>query len=116
MISFIDTLRSSVIATYATEFATPGSVRFATGKTDTLPSGDAIVHTNLQPADGKPVTLDYIVKARGPEFKIVNVLAEGVSDLALRASQYDAAMKAQGFEALLEKLKAQNQELRSRCK
>ena len=114
--AFIATLRASVIGTYATEFATPDSVRFTTGKTDTLANGDAIVHTTLTPTKGKPVTLDYVLKARDGGYQVVNVLAEGVSDLALRASQYDALMKGQGFAALQEKLLAQNKELRSRCK
>lgn len=115
--AFLETMRTSVISTYATEFAKPGAVSFTTIGSEILPSGDALVHTTLKPGvGGPPVSLDYVLKARGSDYKVVNVLAEGVSDLALRASQYDSLMKAEGFAALMTKLDAQNQEMRSRCK
>lgn len=109
---FTSTLRSSVITTYAVEFDTPNSVRFSPSKADDANASETTVHSTLSPAKGSPVTLDYLVK----NGRIVNVLAEGVSDLALRASQYDAVMKNGGFEPLMSKLTAQNTELRSRCK
>jgi len=45
----------------------------------------------------------------------VNVLADGVSDLALRATQYDSLFKSQGFEALMSKLYQQTRQLKARC-
>lgn len=112
---FTTTLRSSVVSTYATEFSKPGSVKFETGKTDTLPGGDVVVHARLLPAEGDPVSLDYVLKQNGERWQIVNVLAEGVSDLALRATQYDGIMKADGFDALIKKLESQTQAQKARC-
>lgn len=108
-------LRRSVLITYATEFATPGSVRFSTGDSETLANGDRVVHATLQPAQGQAVTLDYQLKPRGEGWQVVNVLAEGVSDLALRSSQYDGLMKAQGFPGLMAGLDQQTQKIRNRC-
>ncbi len=114
--AFSAALRVSVITTYATEFATPGSVSFATDAAETLPNGDALVHSTLTPREGSAISLDYVLRPRGERWQVVNVLAEGVSDLALRASQYDGLMKTQGFDALLARLEAQTQQLRARCK
>lgn len=112
---FVAALRRSVVTTYATEFATPGSVRFSTGSSETLANGDAVVHASLVPARGQPVTLDYQLKPRGERWQVVNVIAEGVSDLALRASQYDGLMKTQGLPGLLTRLDEQTRQLRARC-
>ena len=112
---FTAALRRSVLTTYATEFSTPGSVSFSTGASDSLANGDSVVHATLTPARAAPVTLDYQLKPRGERWQVVNVIAEGVSDLALRATQYDGLMKSQGFDGLLSKLDSQTQQLRSRC-
>lgn len=114
--AFTAALRRSVVSTYATEFASPGAVQFATGKSETLANGDALVHTTLTPRGGSAITLDYVLKARGEGWQVVNVLADGVSDLALRATQYDGLMKTQGFAALMGKLDAQTAQLLARCK
>ncbi|MDO9453947.1 MAG: ABC transporter substrate-binding protein [Stagnimonas sp.] len=113
---FAAALRTSVVTTYATEFATPGAVRFATGNSSVLASGDALVHTTLTPSDRSAITLDYVLKPRGERWQVVNVLADGVSDLALRATQYDGTLKSEGFEALMGKLDAQTKALKARCK
>jgi len=114
--TFAAALRTSVITTYATEFSQAGSVQFTIGTTETLASGDAVVHAVLIPRQGSPVTLDYVLKPRGESWQVVNVLAEGVSDLALRATQYDGLIKDQGFEALIARLDAQTQKLKGRCR
>jgi len=112
---FTAALRQSVITTYATEFSEAGAVVFRTGTSETLANGDALVRTTLSPREGAPVSLDYILRPREKGWQVVNVLAEGVSDLALRASQYDSLMKADGFEALMARLATQTQQLKARC-
>ena len=112
---FTAALRRSVLTTYVTEFSSPGSVRFSTGTSESLANGDSLVHATLSPAKAAPVTLDYQLKRRGEQWQVVNVIAEGVSDLALRATQYDGLMKEAGFDGLLSRLDSQTQQLRNRC-
>lgn len=113
--AFTAALRRSFGSTYATEFASPGSIEFATGKSEMLGNGDALVHTSLTPKGSSAITLDYVLKPHGSEWRVVNVLADGVSDLALRATQYDGLMKSQGFDALMARLEQQTQALKARC-
>lgn len=113
--AFTVALRDSVLTTYATEFASPGAVSFSTGETETLGNGDALVHATLSPKNGAPVSLDYQLRPRDGGWRVVNVLAEGVSDLALRASQYDALIKKDGLPALMARLDSQTRQLRGRC-
>lgn len=112
---FTAALRGSVVSTYATEFAQPDAVSFVTGNTDAQPNGDAVVHATLAPRQGHVIALDYVLREREGRWQIVNVLAEGVSDLALRATQYDGLMKSQGFAALMAKLDEQTAKLKARC-
>jgi len=113
--TFTTALRRSVVTTYATEFASPAAVTFATGSSEAMSNGDALVHSTLTPKGGQAITLDYVLKPRGEHWQVVNVLADGVSDLALRATQYDGLMKSQGFEALIGKLETQTGQLMARC-
>lgn len=113
--AFTAALRRSFSTTYATEFSSPGSIEFATGKSEILGNGDALVHTSLTPKGSNAITLDYVLKPHGSEWRVVNVLADGVSDLALRATQYDGLMKSQGFDALMTRLEQQTQTLKARC-
>lgn len=113
--AFTAALRRSFGTTYATEFSSPGSIAFTTGKSELLGNGDALVHTSLTPTGRSAITLDYVLKQQGSEWRVVNVLADGVSDLALRATQYDGLMKSQGFDALMARLEQQTQTLKARC-
>lgn len=115
-LSFAKSLRNSVITTYATEFAEADAVSFTSTGSERLANGDALVHTLLAPNGSAAITLDYVLKARGNHWLVVNVLASGVSDLALRATQYDSLMRSEGFAALLAKLDTQTQKLKARCR
>ena len=113
--AFTAALQRSFSTTYATEFSSPGSIEFVTGKSEMLGNGDALVHTSLTPKGRSAITLDYVLKPYGGEWRVVNVLADGVSDLALRSTQYDGLMKNQGFDALMARLEQQTQALKARC-
>lgn len=113
--AFSTALRRSVVATYASQFAEPGAVQFATESTDRLANGDAVVHAQLAPRDRCAISLGYVLKPRGTEWQVVNVPADGVSDLALRATQYDALIKSEGFEALIARLDGQTRQLKAHC-
>lgn len=113
---FLAALRNSVITTYATEFAQAGAVSFSTTGSERQANGDVVVHTLLTPKGASSITLDYVLKPRNEHWQIVNVLASGVSDLALRATQYDGLMKSDGFDALMTRLEAQTTQLKARCR
>jgi phospholipid transport system substrate-binding protein len=47
------------------------------------------------------VSIDYLLKKKGDSWRIINILSKGVSDIALKRSEYGAIMKKSGFEVLL---------------
>jgi len=53
------------------------------------------------------VMLSYTLKAEEGGWMIVNVVADGVSDLALRRTEYSRKLKEKGFEGLLDHIDRQ---------
>ena len=46
---------------------------------------------------------------------MINVIADGVSDLALRSSQYDQIYKERGFDGLLAWIRGQDKKTLADC-
>lgn len=105
--TFAAVFRDLVIATYASRFAAFGGERFETLDTVAQPGGMMLVHARLRPAAGDAVSFDYVLHEADGAWKIVNVIADGVSDLALRSTQYEQIVKQRGFDGLLAELKTQ---------
>lgn len=97
---FIDRFAALTITTYASNFSSYGGETFAAGSSERQASS-VIVHSQLH-TTAEAVRLDYVL--RGPDWRIVNVLAQGVSDIALKRAEYGAVIASQGFDALLAKL------------
>lgn len=94
--------------TYADNFkSTQHSPRFVTLAEQPARGARVVVRTRLERDDGAPVSLDYVVHdtTRGP--RVVNVLAEGVSDLSLKRAQYAAVIRRDGVAALFEQIEKQ---------
>lgn len=66
--------------------------------------GDVIVHTLLELPEDKDVRLDYMLKKNAGNWQIINIIANGVSELALKRSEYSSVLKLQGFEVLIAKI------------
>ena len=105
--TFIKVFTQLTVATYASEFDgySPGQAFHVTGSR-LLGNGDVIVATELVSRKGHQASLDYLVAPSGGEWQIVNIVANGVSDLALKRAQYTAVIRDHGFPVLLNKLRA----------
>jgi len=51
----------------------------------------------------------------GEQWRIVNIVVDGVSDLALKRAEYGRLMDAGGFQAVLDELAQQTERLRARA-
>lgn len=66
--------------------------------------GGKIINTVLVLPDDKDVKFDYMLKKKGDSWKIINIVANGVSDLALKRSEYTSILKRDGFDVLIAKI------------
>jgi phospholipid transport system substrate-binding protein len=101
--SFLDTFRKLSAATYAENFDGYGGETFKT-LGEELKKGAALVRTQIVKTDGKTVSLNYVLNKTGEDWRIVNVIAEGVSDLSLKRSEYGAVIGKEGIDSLIAKL------------
>ena len=106
-----DTFARYTVANYAARFDAWSGERFETTGTRTLKRGRVSVRTVLHLAGGGKVRLDYIVRPGQDGWRILNVVAEGVSELALRRAEYDTVMAAEGIEALVGRIEHRIAEL-----
>ncbi|GAC1632794.1 MAG: hypothetical protein NVS9B10_27630 [Nevskia sp.] len=104
---FQDTFRELVVGTYASQFREYAGESFTTLDTQDLADGSKLVHAKLLTGDRQTVSFDYVLHEADGGWRIVNVVADGVSDLALRSTQYDKAYKAGGFDGLMKLLNTQ---------
>lgn len=103
--AFVDTFRRLSTATYADNFASYGGEVFET-LGEELKKETSLVRTQILKTDGKTVSLNYVLQKAGDRWRIVNVIAEGVSDLALKRTEYGAVIAKEGIDALIARLDA----------
>ena len=101
---FLESFSRLSIATYADNFDGYSGERFKTVSTKKLNRDRIMVRSLLIKADGEEIELDYIFHERDKEWRVINVIAQGVSDLSLKRSDYTTFIKKNGVESLLDKL------------
>jgi len=101
---FIRAFSKLSIATYANRFDGYSGERFKTISGEGLKRGHRLVNTVLIKANGEEIELDYILHQNNDQWRIINVIAEGVSDLSLKRADYTSYLKKNDFDALLKKL------------
>jgi len=80
------------VMTYASRFAGVGPDAFQIWGTE--PAGDGRIEVRaaiVRPGEDD-ISLDYVLHERDAEWRIVNILADGVSDLALKRAQYQRVL------------------------
>ncbi len=102
-VEFIDVFTKLSAATYASNFSDFSGEAFETLAVEEK-RGNLLVRTVIVKADGERVTLDYVLRDNEGMWQIVNVIADGVSDLSLKRADYTAVIKSEGFNSLVSKL------------
>ncbi|NOT84200.1 MAG: hopanoid biosynthesis protein HpnM [Methylococcaceae bacterium] len=94
------------VASYAHNFKEFAGEVFRFESEEQTSRGGMVVHATLVIPDGKPVRFDYMLKEKPNGWSIINVIADGVSDLALKRSEYTSILQRQGFDALITQINA----------
>ena len=104
--ALIDAFERMLAAIYADRFTKFSGQKFVVNPTPVPHNADMIVTTQLIPADGDPVQLNYLMRGAADNMKIVDVFLEGsISELATRRSEFSGVLRSDGADALLAKLK-----------
>ena len=110
---FSDAFLRLSIATYASRFAAVGPETF--GIVGGAESGEDRVEVQsvVRRKDGDDVPIDYLLQRTADTWRIINVFADGASELSLMASEYYAILESGGFDALLAEIETRIAELAS---
>ena len=92
------------VASYAHNFKDYSGESFVFDSEEETTRGGVVVHSHLVIPDDKPVKFDYMLKEKGNSWRIINIIANGVSDLALKRSEYTVILQREGFDALITKI------------
>jgi len=101
---YLAAFRDLSIATYASRFNAFDGEHFRILSEDPLPGGDAQVRSVLSTGDGDEVSFEYRLRRRDGPWRIINIVADGVSDLALKRSEYTGVMRREGIAGLLTRM------------
>jgi len=72
------------------------------------PSGDrAVVTATLTPREGDPIPFEYVLHETDGGWKIINILADNVSDLALKRAEYRRLLAAGTIDDVIAELERQ---------
>lgn len=100
----VDVFSRLSISSYAHNFKDYSGENFSFDSEDETKRGNIVVHYLLNIPDDKPVKFDYYLIQTGDTWRIINIIANGVSDLALKRSDYTSILQREGFDALIAKI------------
>lgn len=100
------------IATYADQFDSFDGQSFTITSVKPGPRGTMIVDTRLNQPDDSPVQLAYVLRKNDGGWQIIDVLAEnGISQLAVRRSEYRSVLDQKGVPGLIAELDSKTSKL-----
>jgi len=93
------------IATYASQFKAYDGEQFEILENRPFPQNHIEVRTHLIKADKSTIDLRYLMRQEETGWRIVNIVAKGVSDLAIKRTEYRSILQRDGYAALINMLK-----------
>ncbi len=100
-----DSFSELSIAAYAKNFDSYSGEKFVLKAEDSTARGGKVFHYDFVLTDAEDVKFQYHMIKSGNNWLIVNVIANGVSDLALRRSEYASILERENFDTLITKIK-----------
>jgi phospholipid transport system substrate-binding protein len=100
------------VKTYASRFGTATAATFEISGSEEDANGRMLVHALINRTNDPDVSLDYLLHETDGGWKIINILADGVSDLALKRAEYARVLGSGTIDDLIAELESQANELK----
>lgn len=101
-----------MIATYASRFDDFAGEQLIVTQSLDQPPADKLVKTTIVQSNGKPVALNYLMRGKGNDWKVVDVYLDGtISELASRRAEFGSILKSAGPDALIASLRQRGDKL-----
>ena len=97
----IEAFKSMSVGTYASRFNGYSGQLFKTLKVRNGPRGTRLVDTRIESPNNEPVRITYVMGKFGDKWKIIDVLLDrGISEMAVRVSEYRSILRSRGVGSL----------------
>jgi phospholipid transport system substrate-binding protein len=101
----VTAFRRVSVGTYAQRFDGFSGEQFETVGEQDGPSGSKLVQTRIVRPNKDPVPITYVLRKFGDDWRVVDVIvSNGISELAVRRSEYNAILSSGGPPELVAKL------------
>ena len=104
-VTFTDTFRQLSISSYADWFKSHEGEAFEFVDQQAMPREQVLVRSLIVKGKDEVARLDYVLRETKDGWRIINIMANGVSDLALKRVEYRSILERDGFPALIDMLK-----------
>lgn len=106
---FSELFQALTVSTYAARFREFDNQKFEPVNASQPDERRAQVQHELVTAKGERIRFDYLLLKEDDQWRIVNITTRGVSDLALKRSQYSKLFGEGGLQAVLDYITEQTQ-------
>lgn len=103
---FTEAFRHASIAAYVSRFVSADGVRFDRAEVQDSLGNRVSVSSHLIRADETRVTFDYILHEVQDHWRIITIMVDGVSDLALQRAELSKIYDDAGLQAVIEHLES----------
>jgi phospholipid transport system substrate-binding protein len=101
--AYLDAYRDFLIKHYTSRFTEYSGETFVIEQANQRREDEFMVRMNIQrPRGQQPVIVDYMLRAEGEDFKVFDIVVEGVSLINTQRSEFNAAVERQGLDKLTE--------------
>jgi phospholipid transport system substrate-binding protein len=108
----VDAFQRFSAATYASRFSDFSGQSFETVAIQPGPRKTQLVQTRINRPDDTPVAITYVTRATEAAWRIVDILLDnGISELAIRRSEYRSILNSDGVEGLVRLLDSKTKNL-----
>ena len=96
-----------IVRVYASRFDSYGGENFTARSVIDDESGDKIVRAQIvRPSGGNPIGVDFRVRMRDEDYKVIDVTVEGISMLHTHRVEFASVVNRKGIDGLLSDLRA----------
>jgi len=99
--TFQQTFLDLSAATYAGQFKEFGGESFDPVAVQRQSEDRAVVKRRLTTGSGKQIAFDYLMTRADAQWQIVTIITDGVSDLAIKRTQYRRMLDSEDFDAVI---------------
>jgi phospholipid transport system substrate-binding protein len=105
---FVAAFQRLSVMTYAARFTNVGPETFKAATQGSLAEPKRVqVSTAIARTGAADVSLDYLLQQGAAGWRIINIVADGVSDLALKRAEYQRVLTSGSLDTLIAELEAQ---------